>query len=976
MHRFQWLGVVACLPLFTPLLVPQIQENEAPNPILKAHQAWETETGNKWILRTNERTGAGELLYGSKLEMPFVPQNDADFFDLGREVLAQAHGMFRVDDSTLQEERVKHLHLERVGTTNKVSVEFKQFVNGIPVHGGTANVLFTENGDMLSVASTALADLENFVTAPATSSFAAIAQAHRGFIELEGREAQTISEPELVIYAEALGRASTPRLAWTMEIRNEDLGANSLPSGRRMFVAADGSGNVLGNEQLIHTAVPQDLTGQVVSWATPGVLPDTNGNPEVQMPMRYMQVTSPVGNATTDANGNFTIPNAGPNPVDVTVTYFGTWVDVDNDAGADYSYTATLTPGVPGTVEMNQARGEFTTAQANGYEQVVRFWEWIKEVDPTDTTMDFRVLNNVNLDASCNAFFNGFSINHYRAAGCVNTAYSTVVAHEEGHWANVRYGSGNGSDGFGEGGADVWSMYIHDTAIVGENFSGPGGHIRTGNNTRQWCGSGCYGQVHTDGEVMMGALWKVRRNLNNTYGNTAGDDIANAYMLGWFNSYNQTTINPIIEEQWLTLDDNNGNIFDGTPNFDDIDSAFREQGFPGIDLILIDIQHAPLPNTQNENGPYTVTADISSAIGANVTGAEVKYTVNDGPEMSMPMNNLGGATYSADIPGQASVAYVDYYIEASDDQGNTQRNPRGNDEYSFIVGVFKQLYFNDFEGATDEGWTHDLIATQDDWQRGAPQGKVQDPGSAYSGTNVWANDLGNPGWNGEYASNTHNYLESPIWDFTGEAGIRMRFRRHLSVEKRNSASNPYDRAELLVNGQTVWINPFPTDVIDTDWTLVDYDISGIADNNVSVQTRFEMESDGGLEFGGWTIDDFEIYSVTPVNNVDTVAFTGDTQVSVGGTGSYNIDSEHPNSPFWIYGSNNIFGQTINGQAFDVGLPMKLLRNAQTDANGDATWTSMNAPPNLAGRTIYLEVRVDSFVDFKTYDSNVIAVTIN
>ena len=49
-------------------------------------------------------------------------------------------------------------------------------------------------------------------------------------------------------------------------------------------------------------------------------------------------------------------------------------------------------------------------------------------------------------NASCNASFNGNSINFYHAAGgCVNTAYSTVVSHEYGHWLNQLYGTGNGS---------------------------------------------------------------------------------------------------------------------------------------------------------------------------------------------------------------------------------------------------------------------------------------------------------------------------------------------------------------------------------------------------------------------------------------------------------------------------------------------------------------------------------------------------
>jgi len=89
--------------------------------------------------------------------------------------------------------------------------------------------------------------------------------------------------------------------------------------------------------------------------------------------------------------------------------------------------------------------------------------------------------------------------------------------------------------------------------------------------------------LHKNGEVLMGAMWKVRHNLQQTHGDGPGGDIANALFLGWMNSYDQTTIDSIILTQWLTLDDDNGDIYDGTPNHDDIESGFVAQGFPAIE---------------------------------------------------------------------------------------------------------------------------------------------------------------------------------------------------------------------------------------------------------------------------------------------------------------------------------------------------------------------------------------------------------
>jgi len=102
---------------------------------------------------------------------------------------------------------------------------------------------------------------------------------------------------------------------------------------------------------------------------------------------------------------------------------------------------------------------------------------------------------------------------------------------------------------------------------------------------RQFCGDthgGCYGEVHADGEVWMGAAWKVRDNLNTSLGNTQGDLTANTIFLAWMNAYNQSQIRSIIETQWVTLDDDDGILQNGSPHFADIDNGFRTQGFPGL----------------------------------------------------------------------------------------------------------------------------------------------------------------------------------------------------------------------------------------------------------------------------------------------------------------------------------------------------------------------------------------------------------
>ncbi len=180
----------------------------------------------------------------------------------------------------------------------------------------------------------------------------------------------------------------------------------------------------------------------------------------------------------------------------------------------------------------------------------------------------------------------------------------------------------------------------------------------------------------------------------------------------------------------------------------------------------------------------------------------------------------------------------------------------------FNFGVFagpqKIIYFNDFESEEDAGWTHGAYQGVDDWQHGVPEeGTLLDPLTAWSGERIWGNKLVG---NGKYRNRAHNYLLSPLFDCSDGKRTYLRFRRWLTVEK-----SRYDYAVIQVNGEEIWRNPFNQHLLDNRWTECVYDISELADGNREVQISFLLETDQGLTFGGWNIDDFEILSAESYN---------------------------------------------------------------------------------------------------------------
>jgi hypothetical protein len=845
--------------------------------VLSARADFERRHGDGFHIDLDQATGFARAVFGRPIAAPPSAPTSAEEFELlARALLHENESLFGLQNRDLVLDDVVRSPLEWIGTTDKIGVLFHQEANGLTVRGGHATVLFLEDGTIVGVDCQVWPDAALVDPLPSLTSGAATEIAAADFARRTGQTGMVLGEIDLVIEPHLVNGFASSRLAYLVT-----LGApgRELPLKERLAIDAH-SGEVLTRDNLIHTA---DLTGTVNGWATPGTKPDTNANPEQIAPIRRDTVTANgLGTTTTDTSGNFIFSGVPSGTYTVSASLNGPFVFVQNSAGSEASVSVPITTGTPGTLTFNTGKTEDRTAEVNAYYWAESMRDWILSVDPTYDLMGFKVTANVNIASTCNAYYDGSSINFYASGGgCVNTAYSTVVCHENGHWANDVSGSGNGGDGFGEGAADVWAMYQVDNPIVGEDFCGTGCNVRTGENTRQFCGDnnpGCYGEVHADGEVLMGAMWKVRKRLNQSLGNAAGDATSNALMVAWHKQFNDGQIKTFVRDHWLMLDDNDGNIDNGTPHYADIDNGFHDQGFPNYVKKAISIVHTPLPDTTDTTGPYVAIAKVTANIGNTITAVELYYDVGAG-FVKVTMTATGNPDeYSGNIPGQQAPKEVAYYLRAADNLGNTRTSPDnapGGGTYRFGVGNLDDVFFFDnFETSGDNGWTHGGTG-QDDWQHGNPATSAYagDPDVAYSGTKVWGNDLSLTGGDGMYEANVANFLTSPAINCTGKVGVHVRFARWLTIEQ-----GIYDNAYVQVsndgtNYNTVFANDDAANTLDAAWNLFTYDISLFADGKSSVRVRFRLESDGGLEFGGWNLDD-----------VALIALTG------------NTDSQPPNAP--------------------------------------------------------------------------------
>ena len=150
------------------------------------------------------------------------------------------------------------------------------------------------------------------------------------------------------------------------------------------------------------------------------------------------------------------------------------------------------------------------------------------------------------------------------------------------------------------------------------------------------------------------------------------------------------------------------------------------------------------------------------------------------------------------------------------------------------------------------------------------------------------------------------------------------------------------------------------------------DISQYADNNAAVTVRFKLMSDGGLEFGGWNIDDFMLYTLGPVpGNQNSIQLSGTTNGTAGAGASWSLNNVPANAPYWLLYSLNSSGTIISGHNFDIGAPWSIGATGNANASGSAVITT-TLPGNTSGLTVYLEAAASSS---GVFDSNMLTLTI-
>ncbi|MBV6502858.1 MAG: hypothetical protein AKCLJLPJ_00914 [Fimbriimonadales bacterium] len=594
------------------------------------------------------------------------------------------------------------------------AVQFRQVAKGLPVDRGSLVLLVRNRSNEIVLASSQVRTIDRVPDRPRVSAARAMQAA-----QLDSPWVLRFGNPRLVLWESE----EEERIAWCFHAEN---GLASMPSAHLVFVDAV-TANVLEWRNLVREI---NIYGNVTGFATPGLKPDQPNNPPLEIALSDLRVAVAGGDyAFTNSDGSYTILHGGSDPVNVTAELKGKWVSVTNGGGSNLVLSQTITPPGPANFIFNSPPAEFGTAQVNGFVHTERAHDFAKQLNPNYPGIDIALPAYVNLNNTCRAYYTGSSIAFYRAGnGCANTAYSTIIYHEYGHFI-VHKGHATAAGDYHEGMADVTAALIADSPCLGEDFLGQGAGC--GRNAYNNVRYPCSGEVHLCGQVLSGAFWLTLDRLDLSEGHETALDLVRQWYINSILLL-PSGITPEITIDVLTLDDDDGNISNGTPHYGEIASGFGAKGLDAPDLhwvVLEPLRLAPeflqLPSA---SARIPITMRISSGSGIlNPLAVRLVMRTNQDDWVETPMIQLSPGVFGTSLPVPPPGSSIQYYVKAQDTYGRGNTYPkRGPSDPLFTVsGTSITLSFEDTFDA-DTGWSIESTNPVDgEWTRADPNGTTE-----------------------------------------------------------------------------------------------------------------------------------------------------------------------------------------------------------------------------------------------------------
>jgi len=761
-------------------------------------------------------------------------------------------------------------------------LDFKQKYNGLEVHDSRLYFKTTQNDELVAFGLDVFSDI-NLSTLPTISESNAISSAISGI-------ANSISKVEV---KQALKILPIPKyskynfhLVFQVEFETKN---NIGPAKYLCFVDAN-TGELLMRKNTILFETPPQASVHVES----NVYVTQPYNPTTVEDLVNLRVYVNGTSYYTDQNGNLTLSaNVGSN---VYYGLEGLWSKVET-SGSTPSINTTL--GATNNISFDN---DATSQERSAYYHVNVVHDYMKTIFPTFTSLDNPMTTNVDEPGSCNAFYSGGTINFYAEGNDCNSLakIGDVVYHEYGHGINdYRYGnSGMWNGALNEGYADIWGLSITQNPILGLGMSmtDPNSFVRRYDIDRKVYPQDIVGEVHADGEIIAGCWWDTYLGFNDM-----------SQMMDLFKyTYDGAPDGPSGTEgaiytdvllEALMADDNDGNIYNGTPNDQIIVDAFALHGISLLSNAYIILSQI-LSSFSNQD--IQIDASISLTYAWALSNAKAFYKLNNTAIWnSIPLNNVGGTNYQGIIPAQPAGTLISYYLLLEDSYGkqsgitpmaaNLTQYP--NIPY-FILNGFEFMGIEDFDNNTGFWQTGDPNdnATTGIWEIDEPTGSfsdlngdnfpdINDPTAIVqtdedhtsgSGNNECA-FTGNAGLMDGIGTNDvddgHTTLFSPFYDLTPYSNPIFTYYRWYTNNPPSGANPGADWWQVMITDDGVnWQYVENNLTSDRSWRRFAFRVNDYVNltNQVRVKfiasdsTRLGQYLDGGSLIEA-AVDDFSLY---------------------------------------------------------------------------------------------------------------------
>lgn len=846
--------------------------------MLRSRPAWrQFHTANpSWTVEFNEANGLPHRAFGKP-----IPTTGATPADRAFNFLAGALAPFGLPLDELQPPHVS-------STARHHYVHFAQRHQGIDVLFGHVVVKLDQQGRAVMFGLDAYPGISTDLT-PVLGAPDAEAAAQAGLPMVSA-----VDPRGLRILPLPVERGVEHRLVHELVVHTAEVG---LPGRWRCWVD-DLSGELLYRQnEVINHAHGRDEDAGADVQVNSTVHTENQLTPTSVLGMPDVDITISGQSFTTD-NAGF-VGSGVPGPATFTMELSGSWSRVIRN-GATATLTGTLQDG-PNTLSFDNVA---TIQERSAYRYVSQVHDHCKAVLPTFTGMDFQLPTNVDVTgATCNAFYDGSSINFYAEGGdCYSMAnIGDVVWHEYGHGINDNFYTDNGSafinGGMNEGYADFWAFSISQDPILADGYDmlAPTEPIRRYDVDRKVYPVDLVGQVHADGEIIAGAWWDTYVLLGNDMGLTT-QLFAEAYPGLQANTPNgnegQAFRDVLIDV--LQADDNDADITNGTPNGQAIVDAFA---LHGITLISgFDLLHTPMAD-QPANSGITISAQstVTFPYTQYTQGVRLSYSLNNGPWTNVVMTNTGGNTYEATIPAQPEGTLIAYYVGMLDIfnvlsavQPIGAAEPDPNVPYYVLVGfgldATEDLDFNSQLGNWTPGQPGDN-ATTGVWGIEIPMASF----STADNSLIQPDDQHTPG--GELCFITGNasstsagpgendvdggsttLISGPI-DLSGYANPTFTYWRWYTNNPPGGANPGADwwQVEVTNDGQN-WVRVENTTSSDRSWRRVAFRVQDFVVPNATVQVRM-FASDSirvGQNLNGGSLVEAAVDDIQLWDNVSTI----------------------------------------------------------------------------------------------------------